>query len=702
MKKVFLLSMIASLTLLTGCSRDEEGIANNGNAINFDAMPAKTRVATTTLSTLTSFTVAANSSAYPTATDFSHFRDINVLRKAGTNDWDYSPKQYWPGGTTTVDFYAFSPAGSPNLKGFTNISTADATTAVIDYVVPFATKPAVAGVSVAETQEDLLVARALGKSSSAVQLDFVHALSRVNFSAVNQNSADMTIYIDKVELTDLASRGTLALGAFDTSAPSSLDVWNNPTAKGDYYIDFVSGGIPVYGSGGAMTLYPLNTPEQGLMVLPQIVDKTANTTVKVIYHIRNGAGQSSISQTAIFDLSKDENFEFNINTQYHFQFAFTAQGGITFSADVQDYWDDIDVPLDPVAVLPSNTYIVKPGSFSISIPVYSGDPSGGGETDPTSVDYGQVSRAIYAAPAGANLATTWLDNTKLKVGILWTDVDPDDYTVVKALKLTGTVAGNDLRITVTPGADIGNALVILYDDKATEGAYKEGEDEIKWSWLIWNVDYTPTGTWMDRNLGAITNDAAGQSNSYGFMYQWGRKDPLQHADNNGDLAQWYAYDNGAAVLNDGPVVAVAATTSVTDWVNTPTTFYTADGTYGDYSGLGTINDNLWNPATKTVYDPCPTGWIVPQRFDNLGFSSDTSGLIWNTGYTFSGKGEYYPLTGLRDEYGDIASSGLESYNWASSTDGGVDVYFFYTFSGTVIPDWSNPRVYGRSVRCIRE
>jgi hypothetical protein len=368
------------------------------------------------------------------------------------------------------------------------------------------------------------------------------------------------------------------------------------------------------------------------MVLPQVVPENANTTVKVTYHVRYSDGKTVIPDPVIFDLSKDDDFEFNVNTQYHFQFAFNAQGGITFNPEVDDYWDDVRVRLDPIPVKAANTYMVKPDGWPIVIPVYSGNPSGasGGVTDATSVDYGQVSHAMFLGATAdgsdepSKLGDDWLDNANLKVGILWTDVDPAISTVVEKVQLTGTPAGNDLKIIVTPGVDTGNALVILYDDANGDGNYDSGGAElIKWSWLIWNVDYTPVpgvsgtaladgtpGFWMDRNLGATTN-SAGSSTVYGFMYQWGRPHPLNHAEydnSSGTPENFYVYNDGTA--GSTAPVSVDATSSVTisTWVNEPITRYYA-GQNG--SGMSTRSTILWLDTYKSVFDPCPTGWRVP-------------------------------------------------------------------------------------------
>ncbi len=88
--------------------------------------------------------------------------------------------------------------------------------------------------------------------------------------------------------------------------------------------------------------------------------------------------------------------------------------------------------------------------------------------------------------------------------------------------------------------------------------------------------------WLDRNLGA-TRVAISMidSESYGYMYQWGRG-------------------------NDGHQLR-----------NSPASRFIQDGFFRTLSGadwLNTRNDTRWggtNGTTKTVNDPCPTGFRVP-------------------------------------------------------------------------------------------
>lgn len=57
------------------------------------------------------------------------------------------------------------------------------------------------------------------------------------------------------------------------------------------------------------------------------------------------------------------------------------------------------------------------------------------------------------------------------------------------------------------------------------------DGEILWSWHIWvtNRPITTSGgndlQWMDRNLGALSNEIGDVANR-GMLYQWGRKEPF--------------------------------------------------------------------------------------------------------------------------------------------------------------------------------
>ena len=141
----------------------------------------------------------------------------------------------------------------------------------------------------------------------------------------------------------------------------------------------------------------------------------------------------------------------------------------------------------------------------------------------------------------------------------------------------------------------GNALI----------AAKNSKGVILWSWHIWcaeegwkeQVYYNDAGTMMDRNLGA-TSATPGNVGALGLMYQWGRKDPF--------------LGSGAIPATEYGTCSPAASTGVWYVGNrvdngmvdqeeaNPTTYY--GSRFDDMS--------LW-ASEKTVYDPCPAGWRIP-------------------------------------------------------------------------------------------
>ena len=164
-------------------------------------------------------------------------------------------------------------------------------------------------------------------------------------------------------------------------------------------------------------------------------------------------------------------------------------------------------------------------------------------------------------------------------------------------------------------------------------------DNILWTWHIWiapDLDNIQVGdyTLMDRNLGstwAPGGDAGiGSGNvvsTFGFYYQWGRKDPFfppDSYDGNGSTsAPWLYKDprDGWSVMRafkgnlQGPV-------SILESVRNPLSFASANqndwqDSYTDHEG---IRNNLWgytgnaveqgNAFAKTMYDPCPPGYRV--------------------------------------------------------------------------------------------
>lgn len=165
----------------------------------------------------------------------------------------------------------------------------------------------------------------------------------------------------------------------------------------------------------------------------------------------------------------------------------------------------------------------------------------------------------------------------------------------------------------------GNAVIAAYD----------ADGKVIWSWHVWATGSDVESSaitasngvvFMDRNLGAYHNPDGSTNgddiyNGYGMYYQWGRKDPFNRPYD-------YAFKNN----NDKPGYSSIGSTMRFQYADAensteagtlefavahPMTFVrgSEDNAYDWlYSGH---NDQLWNAQQKSMYDPCPRGWRVP-------------------------------------------------------------------------------------------
>lgn len=302
-----------------------------------------------------------------------------------------------------------------------------------------------------------------------------------------------------------------------------------------------------------------------------------------------------------------------------------------------------------------------------------------------------------------------------------------------------SVAGNGvdgvIAVELNPGKS-GNAVV----------AAKAG-GEVVWSWHLWVTDYDPdadpfvytssatskTYTFMDRNLGAMSNEKLSAS-SFGLFYQWGRKDPFVGADGLESVVPVKIYDIDGKQLEDKvlqrPVYDDGTTTNLELSIKNPDTFLCN-------SNLNLPNDWLTNKSVlqkndlwggesglKTIYDPCPEGWTVPESGDCWSFRKEyikagkltDSGkydpsAAWycdydaDQGFRYrqdSGKEYWFAFPGHRQsQTGEVYGTG-----------GGAQFHTRETQQTYCIVQqlaWGNPasdtglnRPYGSSIRCIKE
>ncbi len=202
-------------------------------------------------------------------------------------------------------------------------------------------------------------------------------------------------------------------------------------------------------------------------------------------------------------------------------------------------------------------------------------------------------------------------------------------------------------------------------------AAKDASDNILWSWLIWgansgfsNVTMAGGATMMDRNIGAF--DTAGSTNPIGLLYQYGRKDPFPgRVANSNTVAGVYGTQFSVA---DGGVSAATA-------VANPTVFY-KEATAHNWSSEASVT--TWDGDSKTIYDPCPVGYRVPDssvwKEEN---SLNTEHYVWDAAnhgflYKYNDNDDdndndvsvWFPATGqLGSTAGTLNSGTIITFMW---------------------------------------
>ena len=223
--------------------------------------------------------------------------------------------------------------------------------------------------------------------------------------------------------------------------------------------------------------------------------------------------------------------------------------------------------------------------------------------------------------------------------VVWaTDRNLIKYTDYKNGRITFTTKdGSELQE--------GNALIGGFD----------ADDNLLWCWHIWATAAEPEAnavqingyTFMGCNLGAFGNSTADHEEilaSYGLYYQWGRPTPFPRPRyyNCAGSSSQYIYDPDVAMVSmtvaecDDDNIRIAAA------IASPLVFVT--GIEEPWQGA---NGLTWRDEEKSVYDPCPAGWRVPQSYVFAGVTIDPAELTGD-------------METLREQYGWRLTDGAQS------------------------------------------
>lgn len=284
----------------------------------------------------------------------------------------------------------------------------------------------------------------------------------------------------------------------------------------------------------------------------------------------------------------------------------------------------------------------------------------------------------------------------------------------------------------------GNAVIAAYDSQR----------KVIWSWHIWvtdkpsDVSYVignKTITLLDRNLGATAATTSDGSllDTYGLYYQWGRKDPSMgppdayYRPQSTATMEYYDYygmtwNYAGIVTKDRPGIRDGVENPM--YLILPTDFSMT--TY-QYDWMYTNIDNLWGDYNeKTIYDPCPFDYMVPQDEISTLFASQSVTHVTDKGMTINNS--FFPFAGYKGvdkgvsslsgawryvgSKGDYMSAKIESnghrsrtyisddYSWTeygADADNDGDGDASRTYNSYIFADDMANRRTAASVRCVK-
>lgn len=155
-----------------------------------------------------------------------------------------------------------------------------------------------------------------------------------------------------------------------------------------------------------------------------------------------------------------------------------------------------------------------------------------------------------------------------------------------------------------PGVSDAQSLELAKKGNAIIALKTKEDGDILWSWHIWVTDrphnqgYQNGYDVMDRNLGALTGPRTSSQiqhandSSYGFYYQWGRKDPMIPG-----TTTW----STAALADTNACIAAG--------IANPLVMYSNWDVDPMMSIMGYRNAQS---NVKSIYDPCPPGYRAPE------------------------------------------------------------------------------------------
>lgn len=459
-------------------------------------------------------------------------------------------------------------------------------------------------------------------------------------------------------------------------------------------------------------------------------------------------------------LGGDEPTDFNLyeNTDYNWTLNVTSAN---YRSDARIQLLDQTPVVSTNLVETSNCFMMQPGTNICFNPYKHEAGTGGWNTYLTN---------------GSTLAA---DKTIATVRVLWQTKDAGTSGDL----VMGYVIDDNKHENLVNVSDIGNKDKALVHVKVpvTKGGNavieaKNASGVTVWSWHIWVSDYVPVGlngslinddasrreaieaartatiggvvhayggyAWtnsngafykkvmMDRNLGALRNSYSTTSTldaarAFGMLYQWGRKDPIPGSLDGSNRETDMLYNGYGEALT----LPKNGTANLDYTIKNPM----------EFCPKLTLDGNSWNLSdSKTIYDPCPYGWKVPDMtgddkkniFKDFAMGTNSKMLAggkWyqngvlpseayyavSNGFLYSDE-VWFPQFSLREfnsgilrdpwREGQGGKFVMPSFTmWGASANGGYGYYVeFSTSIGNLPTATVSNKAYGFGVRCVQK
>ena len=384
----------------------------------------------------------------------------------------------------------------------------------------------------------------------------------------------------------------------------------------------------------------------------------------------------------------------------------------------------------------ANCYVVrKAGRFKIPL-VYGNGIKDGAVNAAAYTRQGDTYTADFVNHRGVKLTSPYIEENEgckaVTAGLLWQT----------AKMITQVTMTDGFLVFDLAGVPETNGLAVLW--------VKDANGDIMWSWTIWATtdDLTPVTltnhTDVDYKMMPVALGAIWSADRAHYVtphYQWGRKDPFIPPTAYNSTTAMTVYDllgntyTGAGnygVADDSD--AGGTVRSVANSIKMPEKYFLEyDATKYNWNNLDWFN-NFWNAAIttsnenddsqdtaiKTIYDPCPVGWMMPASRFATGFTTSGSNVSsdaptgcevigsFANGWTFKKNsddtdGFFMPAAGYRYRTsGALLGVGSYGYWWAFSPYNQTSARSLYFGSAAVGPLHTGGRAYGYSVLPSRE